>query len=81
MTTLDDALLLSESVGKESYEDLLGIMGKLDQLEQRGVISSEGVDTLLQTLAELMVAQAVANDVLTAPAAKSDAPETEEPSP
>lgn len=86
MTTLDDALLLCQSIGQENYADVLSIMARLDSLEQRGALGCESVNLLIGNLAELLVAEAVANDVtgaiqksLTASEANGHAPETEDP--
>lgn len=63
MTTLDRAVLRS-ALG-ESYFDMLRIGELLDNMARRGVISDEGLSTVLDHLAEELVAKAVANALST----------------
>lgn len=74
MTTLDRAVL--RSMLGPSYFDMLRIGELLDNMARRGVISSEGLSTVLDHLAEELVASAVANDVCKGLSGEAKGPDT-----
>lgn len=62
MSVLDRAVLRS-AVGEDNYPDLVAVCDRLDQLETRLAISSEGLARITRALAEELVAQRLAVDV------------------
>ena len=79
MTRLDRAVLRSV-LGEDGYREMEAVGTLLDRIASRGLISREGLSTVLEHLAEEIVAQAVANDVgkdLSTAPGSADTPATE----
>lgn len=57
-----DRSVLRAVLGKESFDDVEHVGRLLDSMVRRGSISEEGLSTVLEHLAEELVAQAVAID-------------------
>ncbi len=74
MTHTAYASVLRSAVGEDNYPDLVAVCDKLDQLETRLAISREGLDRITRALAEELVAQRLAVDVVNEVA---DTPTTE----
>lgn len=68
-------------LGNDTFRDVESIVHKFCELELRGAISSEWHAHIIEQLAEELVTQQIANDVaseaLTEPAACPDTPVTE----
>ncbi len=54
--------VLRSAVGDDNYPDLVAVCDRLDQLETRLAISSEGLARITRMLAEELVAQRLAQD-------------------
>lgn len=77
--------VLRSAVGEENFPDLEAICARLDQLGCRLAVSSEGLDRIMATIAEELVAQRLALDAagdalgLPGAACPGDTPTPEDP--
>lgn len=77
-----ESVVLRAAVGDDTYGHICAIATELDALEHRGVISRQGLSTIIETIADEMITQSLARELMshsTGEAVLSDAPTPEDP--